>query len=136
MRFRFIRSAALALALVAATAGVAAAHDCINTSRSDQGTRMAGTHATVWVYFGTLEDLFAEPPDPSLPALTPSQIDWALAAAYAAGAPSSLAVYIGNHTIAEGTPGMEKHGADGHGIDHFSDWVPKLIAIYFQALEH
>jgi hypothetical protein len=136
MSSRFVRSFWLAIALTIVAAGAASAHECFNASRSDQGNLMAGTHASRWVYVGTLAELLSTPPEPGAPALTPAQYDWALAAARAAGAPSSFAVFIGNHTIAEGTPAMAKHGADGHGIDHFGDWIPILLRIYAEALEH
>jgi hypothetical protein len=136
MSSRFARSLVFAIGLTIAAAGAASAHECLNASRSDQGNLMAGTHASRWIYFGTLEELLSTPPEPGAPALTPAQYDWALAAARAAGAPTSFAVYVGNHTIAEGTPGMAKHGADGRGIDHFGDWLPILLQIYADALEH
>ena len=136
MSSRFARSLVLAIGLTIVATGAASAHECFNASRSDQGNVMAGTHASRWVYAGTLVELLSTPPEPGAPALTPDQFEWALAAARAAGAPSSFAVFIGNHTIAEGTPAMEKHGADGQGIDHFGDWIPILLDIYAQALQH
>ena len=136
MSSRFVRSVALAIGLTIVAASAASAHECFNASRSDQGNLMAGTHASRWIYAGTLEDVLSTPPEPGAPALTPAQFEWALTTARAAGAPSSFAVFIGNHTIAEGTPAMAKHGADGHGIDHFGDWIPILLQIYAEALEH
>jgi hypothetical protein len=36
------------------------------------------------------------------------------------GHPSTVTIFIGNHTIAAGTPSMELlgHASDGQGIDH------------------
>ena len=136
MSARFTRSLLLAMALTIGASGVASAHECINASRSDRGNLMAGTHASRWVYIGTLEELLATAPEPGAPVLTPAQQEWALGAAQAAGVPSSFAVFIGNHTIAEGTPAMDMHGANGRGIDHFSDWFPVLLEIYVEALQH
>ncbi len=30
---------------------------------------------------------------------------------------------------------MEKHAADGKGVDHIMDWFPAILHIYGQALE-
>ena len=30
---------------------------------------------------------------------------------------------------------MEKHAADGKGVDHIKDWFPTIIDIYEEALE-
>jgi hypothetical protein len=46
----------------------------------------------------------------------------------------SSRAFIGNHTIGEGTPAVEKDAADGKGLDHVSDWFPVIIGIYFEAL--
>ena len=133
MRARFLRSAGLALSLAVATAGVASAHDCFNNSRSNQGN-LSATHSPNWISIGTLTELFSTPPDQSVPALSPSQVEWAVTAATAAGIPDSITLFIRGH-IADGTPAQARHGADGHGIDYFSAWLPVLLDIYAQALE-
>ena len=134
MNPRILRSVALALGLLATTAGAASAHECFNISRSDRGNESASLHSNKWVSIGTLTELFSTPPDPSVPALTPSQVAWAVAASKAAGLPDSITVFIG-HTIADGTPAKARHGSDGRGIDYLDDWFPVLIEIYFQALQ-
>jgi hypothetical protein len=133
MRTTLLRSLGLALTLALAGSGVAMAHDCFNVSRSDQGNRSVFEHSPNWVSIGTLTELFSTPPDPSVPALTPSQVEWAVATAKAAGAPDSITVFI-RHTIGEGTPAEARSGGDGHGIDHLDAWFPILIDIYIRAL--
>ena len=130
---RLLRSIGLALSLVAATAGAASAHECFNNSPSDQGNT-AAQHADGWVSIGTLAELFSTPPDPSVPVLTPSQVEWAVAEARAQGLPDEIVIFTG-HTLADGTPAKARHGADGHGIDYFMDWLPALLDIYVQALQ-
>ena len=134
MRARILRSAGLALTLVVLVAGAASANDCFNNSRSDQGNLSVAQHSRNWVSIGTLAELYSTPPDPSVPALTPAQVEWAVAEAKAAGIPDSITIFIGG-TIAEGTPGMARNGGNGRGIDYFSAWLPTLIDIYLRALE-
>ena len=134
MNPRILRSTALALGLLVATAGAASAHECFNISRSDRGNDSVFAHSNNWVSIGTLTELFSTPPDPSVPALTPDQVAWAVEQAKAAGLPDSITVFIG-HTLAEGTPAKARHGGDGRGIDYLDDWFPILIGIYVQALE-
>jgi hypothetical protein len=134
MRATVLRSLGLTLTLAVATAGSVAAHECFNNSRSDQGN-LAATHAGNWISIGTLAELFSTPPDPSVPALTPSQVEWAVATAKAEGLPDSIVLFV-RHTLLEGTPAAERHGADGRGIDHLFDWFPTLLDIYGRALEH
>ena len=135
MRHRIVRSSTLALALTVAAVGTAAAHECFNISRSDRGNAAVFEHSPNWISIGTLSELYSTPPDPSFPALTPSQVTWAVAEAKALGVPDSITIFVG-HTLGEGTPALAKHGADGRGIDSFNDWVPVLIDIYIQALSH
>jgi hypothetical protein len=100
----------------------------------------AGSNSKMWLTVATLEDLFVAVPQfaPSLnlPALTPSQLAWAVDQARAAGMPNQFTIFIGNHVLAEGTPAMEKHSADGRGLDHVFDWLPVVLGIYGQALTH
>jgi hypothetical protein len=67
-------------------------------------------------------------------ALSSSQLAWAVEAARQAGLPSQFTIFLGNHTIGEGTPAAERRAADGQGLDHVSNWFPVLIAIHFEAL--
>lgn len=118
--------------------GTALGHECFIASRSDTGDKAAGSHSRVWLTVATLEDLIvAVPefaPDLNLPALTSSQLEWAVGQARAAGMPNQFTIFIGNHVLAEGTPAMEKHSADGKGLDHVFDWLPVVVGIYGQAL--
>jgi hypothetical protein len=133
MGHRILRSVGLALSLVAVTAGAASAHECFNNSRSDQGN-VGAQHSTNWVSIGTLTELFSTPPEPGAPALTGPQVEWAVAEAKALGIPDQIVIFVG-HTLAEGTPAKDRHGADGQGIDYFIDWLPALLDIYVQALQ-
>lgn len=133
---RILARSILAGTLIATLgAGTALGHECFIASRSDTGTVAAGTHSRAWLYVGSLPDLFgfvAE--DPGIPALSPSQLDWAVAQAHDAGLPNEFSIFVGKHTIAEGTPAMDKHAADGKGVDHITDWFPTIMDIYMQAL--
>ncbi len=120
-------------ALFSVMAGVASAHECFNNSRSDKGN-IAVQHSTNWVSIGTLTELFSTPPEPGAPALTASQVEWAVAEAKAQGVPDQIVIFVG-HTLADGTPAKDRHGADGQGIDYFMDWLPALLDIYVQALQ-
>ena len=120
--------------------GTALGHECFIASRSDTGDLAAGSHARVWLTVATLGELFeAVPqfvPQMNLPALTPSQLDWAVEQGRAAGMPNQFTIFVGNHVIAEGTPAMDKHSADGKGLDHVFDWLPVVLSIYQEALTH
>jgi hypothetical protein len=135
MRTPLLRSLGLALTLTLAVSGVASAHDCFNISRSDQGNASVFEHSPNWVSIGTLTELYSTPPDPSIPALTPSQVEWAVSAAKAAGVPESITVFV-RHTIGGGTSAEARNGGDGSGIDYLEAWFPILIDIYLSALAH
>lgn len=115
--------------------GTAFGHECFVASRSDTGNLAAGSHSQRWLTVASLEEIFSDPEFFEVP-LMGSQLDWAVAAAQAAGLPNELTIFIGNHTIAEGTPAMEKHATDGRGIDHALDWFPVIVGIYEEALGH
>jgi len=116
-------------------AGTTFAHECFIYSRSDTGDLAAGSHSRAWLTVGTTADLFAFIQEGfELPALSPSQLDWAVSEAKAAGLPNQFTIFVGNHTIAEGTPAMAKHAADAKGVDHVFDWLPVVLGIYEQAL--
>jgi len=133
---RILARSILAGTLIATLgAGTALGHECFIASRSDTGNVSAGTHSRVWLHVGSLPDLFgfiAE--DPSVPALSDDQLAWAVEAASAAGLPNEFSIFVGTHTIAEGTPALEKHAANGKGVDHIEDWFPTVIDIYMEAL--
>jgi hypothetical protein len=134
MRPRILRSSGLAFALAVLTAGGVSATDCFNNSRSNQGNLSVSAHSPNWVSIGTLTELYSTPPDPSIPALTPSQIEWAVSEALAAGIPDSITLFI-RDVLAEGTPASARLGANGRGIDYLSGWFPTLIDIYLRALQ-
>jgi hypothetical protein len=97
--------------------GSAFAHECFNASRSDQGNAGASS-SKVWLTV-QIADFYS---DPEL-GLTEQQAAQATQLALDAGVPSSVTIFIGTHTIAEGTPSMSLlgHASDGQGIDHFFD---------------
>ncbi len=139
---------AFALILALTTYAPALAHDCIIASRSDAGAVAAGTHSKMWYYFGDLTWLFtninlflADPGGPVPPALSPTQVTWAVAQAKAAGVPNSLTVFTNNNvgggagvllanTPVDGTALM----SNGKGVDHIEDYFLTLVSIYQQAL--
>ncbi len=133
---RILARSILAGTLIATLgAGTALGHECFIASRSDTGTVTAGTHSRAWVYIGSLSELFGLLADETgLPPLSDSQLAWAVGEARAAGMPNEFSIFIGNHTIAEGTPAMDKHAADGKGVDHLGDWFPAAVQIYTAAL--
>lgn len=54
-----------------------------------------------------LEDIRVFIGDEGGTALSPSQLTWAVEAARQAGLPNQFTIFIGNHTIGEGTPAVE-----------------------------
>ena len=133
---RRVLARSLLLGSMAATlvSGVVLGHECFIASRSDTGDLAAGSNAKVWLTVATLEDVFVFIGDEGGTQLSASQMTWAVNAARQAGLPEQFTIFIGSHTIGEGTPGLERNGADSHGVDHVTDWFPSLIGIYFEAL--
>jgi hypothetical protein len=137
MRRLIARSVLIACIAAGSLSATAFGHECFVVSRSDTGDIAAGSHAQVWATLGTLEDLFGFVGSfLGLPPLSDTQMAWAVEAAEDAGLPAQLTLFVGNHTLAEGTPAMEMHAADGTGVDHVFDWGPVLIDIYLEALTH
>jgi hypothetical protein len=134
MRRVLARSLLLGSMAAALISGVALGHECFIASRSDTGDLAAGSQSSAWLTVATLEDVFGFLGEEGGTALSPSQTTWAVEAARKAGLPNQFTIFVGNHTIGEGTPAVEKHAADGKGLDHVSNWFPVLIAIYFEAL--
>jgi hypothetical protein len=131
------RSVLVAFIAAGSLSATAFGHECFVISRSDTGDIAAGSHARVWATLGSLEDLFGFAGSfLGLPPLPDRQLAWAVDAAEEAGMPAQVTLFVGNHTLAEGTPAMEMHAADGTGIDHVIDWFPVLIGIYLDALSH
>ncbi len=137
MRRLIARSILVGSIAAGLVSGTALGHECFVVSRSDTGDIAAGSHARVWATLGTLEDLFGfVGPFLGLPPLSDTQMAWAVDAAEEAGLPAQLTLFVGNHTLAEGTPAMKMHAADGTGVDHVIDWFPVLVDIYLEALTH
>jgi hypothetical protein len=134
MRRVLARSLLLGSIVATLVSGVALGHECFIASRSDTGDLAAGRHAKVWLTVATLEDVFVFIGDAGGAQLSASQMTWAVNAARQAGLPEQFTIFVGNHTISEGTPNADRNAADGKGLDHVTDWFPVLIGIYFEAL--
>ena len=122
-------SIVLAGTLLAATATAVLGHECTIASRSAQGD--AGSlHSSRWVRL-TLQDVFAFiGADVGGRALTPSEIDQAVAMAIDAGLPADGWVIRSDKTIGEGS--NNPNLANGKGLDHLVDSAgPTLAGIYF-----
>jgi len=131
---KLITNIALALAIGAIPIVSAAAHECVVVNRSATGNEHA-TGSGRWVTI-TLTDLYEETEFFGFPDLTPAQVDYAVAAAGAAGIPGSF-TFRSDKTLLENASGWAKgdHATDGKGIDHFFDvYGERLIGIIFEAL--
>jgi len=117
--------------LVAGTAGVALGHECVLASRSAQGDAGA-LHSSRWGTL-TLTDVFGFiNEEVGGPALTPSQIDWAVNEALGQGIPGSWVVRT-DKIIGEGS--KNPNLSDGKGLDHLADvYGEAIVGIYFAAL--
>jgi hypothetical protein len=134
MRRMLARSLLLGSMAATLISGVALGHECFIASRSDTGDLAAGSKAKVWLTVATLEDVFVFIGDEGGAQLSASQMKWAVDAARQAGLPDQFTIFVGKHTISEGTPNADRNAADGKGLDHVTDWFPVLIGIYFEAL--
>lgn len=131
---RLVTSLALALAIGAIPVVSAAAHECVVVNRSATGNEHA-TGSGRWMTI-TLTDLYEETEFFGFPDLTPAQVEYAVAAASAAGIPPSF-TFRSDKTLLEEASGWAKgdHATDGKGIDHFFDvYGEQLIGILFEAL--
>ena len=131
---RVLLSLALAGSISAVAAPAVFAHECTIASRSAQGDAGA-LHSGNWMRLG-LADIFGFiNGEVGGPALTPSQIDWAVNEAIAEGLPAGGWVTRADKTIGEGS--SNPNLANGKGLDHLADSVgPQIVGIYFQALGH
>ena len=134
MRRVLARSILLGSMAATLVSGVALGHECFIASRSDPGDIAAGSHSKAWLTVATLEDVFVFIGQEGGADLTPSQMTFAVEAARQAGLPGQFTIFIGSHTLTEGTPASERNASNGRGVDHVSDWFPVLIGIYFEAL--
>ena len=126
----------LLLAGTLATAGAQAVlgHECFIANRSAQGDAGA-LHSGAWGRL-TLGDIFGFINQfVGGPALTPSQIDWAVAEAVAEGLPADGWVVRTDKVIGENS--SNPNLANGKGLEHLADaFGPQLVGIYFAALTH
>lgn len=109
---RFGATIAMTAAIGLATATTAAAHECYNASRSDQGNLKAGANSQAWFTLVVSDAIGWDVADGLL---TPEQGECVLAAYEATGAPSSFT--IKTRAGQDGVVGGPNN-ADGHGIDH------------------
>jgi hypothetical protein len=134
--FRPVRhSLTIAILLVIGVAGTAAAHECYVANRSDQGNTMAGSNSNAWLTIATLESAFDFVAEAVAgPELDADQKAWAVSQARAAGIPNTITIFVGNHTIADGTPAQARGTFDQKGIDYLEGAFPVLVGIYYAAL--
>jgi hypothetical protein len=131
---RMLVGLVLAVSLSAAGAPAVLGHECYIANRSAQGDAGA-LNSSAWAPI-TLADIFGFIHlIVGGPALTPSQIAWAVDTAVAQGLPADGWVIRSDITIGEGS--SNPNLADGKGLDHLADaYGPQIVAIYFAALGH
>jgi hypothetical protein len=143
---RLVLGATLATFATLSVAGVAAAHECYNASRSDKGDANAATKSNAWTWASEVILAFVIPtiPDVNDPdGLTPDQLAEALAIVEQERA-AGVAVYeldralLSRATAASGAYGKPQ-SSDGKGIDHatlnleqFEPLIGHLIGIYME----
>ena len=120
--------------LAVASVGAVFAHECVISSRSDNGDAGA-THSSRWGVL-TLADVLGfintEIPGQEDAFLSPEQIEWAVA--NRGDLPLSWVTRT-DKTIAEGS--SDPNLADGKGLDHLADLYGEQVAgLYFEALGH
>ena len=126
-----IAAGIVSVGLVLGSAGAASAHECFIPDRSEQGNAGA-THSKNWVALD-ISELFASAHEfLGGPALTPAQIDQAVAMAAEAGVPTTLTTFA-RGTLPKGKGVPESHSTDGKGIDHyFHLYEDALIGIFLE----
>lgn len=129
-----VAAGVLAVGLVFAGSGVAAAHECYVPGRSDQGNAGA-SHSANW-YTLTVQELFSSAHNfVGGAALTPAQVQIAVDMAADAGIPSSFTVFerFTLPVAKEGAAGQAGKSTDGKGIDHFFEgYGDQLLGIFFE----
>ncbi len=112
----------LAAAIVIGSGAGAFAHECINSSRSDQGNAKAGANSQSW---WTLDVVGAIYGDAQAGYITTQQAECIIAAYEATGAPMSFTIKVKGANGQDGTLGAKNPNdglmADGKGIDHLFD---------------
>lgn len=131
---RRLASLALAGALLTVAAPTALGHECYIVNRSAAGNAGA-LNSSQWMRI-TLADIFGFINQfVGGPALSPSQVTWAVSAALGAGIPGDGWVVRSDKTIGEGS--ANPNLANGKGLEHLADtYGPQLVGIYFAALGH
>lgn len=131
---RLLVSLGLAGALLTAAAPTVLGHECYIANRSAAGDAGA-LHSGAWTRL-TLTDIFSFVNQfVGGPALSPSQVTWAVGAAIASGLPADGWVVRADKVIGENS--ANPNLANGKGVDHLGDtFGPQLIGIYFAALGH
>jgi hypothetical protein len=126
---KIVGATALSAALVFAGAGVASAHECFIPDRSEKGNAGA-THSKNWVALDISELFMSAHEFLGGPALTPEQVQEAVAMTAAEGIPTTLTTFA-RDTLPKGNA-PESHSTDGKGIDHyFHAYEDDLIRIFF-----
>jgi len=129
---RGLAASLLAATMLIGTAGVALGHECTISSRSAQGDAGA-LHSSRWfrldlaTVYGFING--------AGPALTPTQIAWAVGESIRQGLPANGWVVRADKTIGEGS--KNPNLANGKGLDHLEDLVgAQVFGIYLEALTH
>ena len=122
----------LAAAIVLGSGAGAFAHECINSSRSDQGNQQAGSHSQAW-WTLHVEDAIAG--DAAAGYITGEQAECILETYSATGAPMSFTIMVKGANGQGGTLGSRNPNpglmADGTGIDHLFDaYGAQILASY------
>jgi hypothetical protein len=119
-------------ALLTVAAPIVAAHECYIVNRSAQGD-VGADHSGNWERL-TLSDIFGFIHGAvGGPALTPAQIEDAVAIAVSQGLPADGWLTRGDKTI--GDPTKNDKLADGKGLDHLSIvYGEQIVGVYFQVL--
>ena len=129
---RLFAGVLLSGALLTAAAPIVAAHECIISNRSAQGDAGAD-HSARWDRL-TLADIFGFIHGVvGGPALSPDQIEDAVAVAVAQGLPADGWITRSDKTI--GDPTKNPNLANGKGLDHLSIlYGEQIVGIYFGVL--
>ncbi|GAA6524652.1 hypothetical protein [Intrasporangium sp. DVR] len=125
---RLAAGAALAGGLVLGTGAGAWAHECINSSRSDRGSEMAGSRSQAWFTIHVDEAIQGDVADGFL---TPEQGACILQAYAATGSPMSFTIHVKGANGNDGTLAANNPNdglmANGRGVDSF-------FALYGEAI--
>ena len=127
---RLGKAVALTAALGLATATTAAAHECYNASRSEQGNLKAGTQSNTWFTL-VVADIIAEEVEGGL---YDAETGECIIAAYtASGAPASFTIKVvgGKDGVVAGGVKNQEILSNGSGIDHiFAAYGEIIIGAY------